>query len=166
MQFQCKAIPIVHAACMYTVPYGLLVIRLYLFGVYAYIYGVSLHICYVSCGGYRANILGFSGSAVRAVPLALPRHVETAGKGPGSRGAAAGTARGAAPSPTAAPPSMAVASCRSKPRATTERSLRAGSDRAASAAPLQSAPEIPLSLVRRCLFGGETYRRCNCSVVV
>jgi len=69
---------------------------------------------------------------VRAVPLALPRHVETAGKGPGSRGAATGTARGAAPSPTAAPPSMAVASCRSKPRATTERSLRAGSDRAAS----------------------------------
>ena len=83
----------------------------------------------------RANILGFSGSAVRAVPLALPRHAETAGKGPGSRGAAAGTARGAAPSPTAAPPSMAVASCRSKPRATTERSLRAGSDRAASGRP-------------------------------
>ena len=59
-----------------------------------------------------------------------------------------------------------AAALQRKPRATTERSLRAGSDRAASAAPLQSAPEIPLSLVRRCLFGGETYRRCNCSVVV
>ena len=79
----------------------------------------------------RASILGFSGSAVLAVPLALPPDVVTAGEGPGSRSAAAATACGAAPSLTAAP-STAVASCRSKPRATTERGLRAGSGRAAS----------------------------------
>ena len=78
-----------------------------------------------------AQTLGFSGSAVRAVPLALPPHVVTAGEGPFSRGAAAGTACGAAPSSTAAP-STAVTSCLSKPRDTAERGLRAGSDRAAS----------------------------------